>query len=60
VSELERLATALYVTQEINPKGSSEFRAQRITELKPHISMEEALTAVKEIDEIIRGSQKHK
>lgn len=60
VSELERLATALYVTREINPKGSSEFRAQCITKLKPHISMEEALAAVKEIDEIIIISQKHK
>ncbi len=60
VAELERLATALYVTLEINPKGSSESRTQCVTELKPHISMEEALVAVKEIDEIIRGSQKHK
>lgn len=60
VAELERLATALYVTQEINPEGSSEFRAQCITELKPHVSMEEALVAVKEIDEIISKSPKRK
>ena len=60
VSELERLATALYVTQENNAKGSSELRAQYITELKPHVSMEEARAAIKEIDEIIRESPKRK
>jgi len=60
VSELERLATALYVTQEINPNGSSEFRAQCITELKPHINMIEARAAVKEVDEIIIESQEPK
>lgn len=60
VAELERLATALYVTVEINPNGSSDLRSQRITELKPHVNMEEARAAVKEIDEIIRESSKSK
>lgn len=60
VSELEQLATALYVTQEINPNGSSEFRAQCITKLKPHIKMIEARAAVKEVDEIIKESPKCK
>lgn len=60
VSELERLATALYVTMEIIPNGSSDLRAQRITELKPHINMGEARAAIKEVDEIIKESQEPK
>ena len=58
VAELERLATAFYVTKEINPDGSPDLRAQCITELKPHVNMEEARAAVKEIDEIISESHK--
>ena len=60
VAELERLATALYVTLEINPDGSPDLRSQCITELKPHVNMEEARAAVKEIDEIISESTKCK
>jgi hypothetical protein len=60
VAELERLATALYVTQEIIPDGSSDLRAKCIIELKPHVNMEEARAAVKEVDEIIRESPKRK
>lgn len=60
VAELERLATALYVTLEINPDGSPDLRAQCITELKPHVNMEEARAAVKEMDEIISESPKRK
>jgi hypothetical protein len=51
VAELERLATALFVTKK-HPKGSLEYRTKTINELKPHVSLELAQKAVKEIDEI--------
>ena len=53
VAELERLATALYVTTEQAIAGPVEDRAKRINELKPHVSLEEARDAVLTIDRII-------
>jgi uncharacterized protein YwgA len=51
VAELEKLATALYVSLE--SKGASkETRARRISELKPHVLQEQALEAVRELDRI--------
>ncbi len=50
VAELEKLATALYVTQERN--GTRRERAARICELKPHISKAEAQWAVTELDQL--------
>lgn len=49
VSSLERLATALYV---IKNDGSKEegSQAQRINELKPHISVESAAVALREVN----------
>ena len=52
VAELERLSTALYVTER-HREESIEARARRINELKPHVSVElatEALEALKELD----------
>jgi hypothetical protein len=50
VTDLERLATALYVTLE---DGSSERdRVARLTSLKPHIPTSESLEAVREIDNL--------
>jgi len=49
VSELEKLATALYVTKEVNPSTDIAPRAKRVCALKPHISFaaaEESLIAV--------------
>ncbi len=60
VSELERLATALLVTREIEPDGSPESRAQCITRLKPHVKIDEAQDAVKAVDKIIEKSRKVK
>jgi hypothetical protein len=51
VAELERLATALFVTK-TNPRGSNEQRAEMIHTLKPHVSLTMASTAVSEIDEM--------
>ncbi len=55
VAELERLATALYV---INEKDVEEKdRAGRIHKLKPHISIEQANSTLKMLDEIITESK---
>lgn len=51
VNELERVATALFVTKEL---GTNEVRAraERIRHHKPHISIEKAIEAVEEIDRL--------
>ena len=52
VAELERLATAFYVTREHEEKQNVEWRAEYIHNLKPHISLEEARLAVEKIDSL--------
>jgi uncharacterized protein YwgA len=51
VTELERTATALYVT--LDDQIAATDRARRLTQLKPHITLEDAQAAVSEIDAII-------
>lgn len=51
VNQLERIATALYVTRE-QPQADATARAQRIHELKPHVSLENAAQAVQELDQL--------
>ena len=58
VSDLERLATTLYVT--LNQEGDIKNRAERVHQLKPHIKMEDALSAVSEVDRIIKEAEKLK
>ena len=58
VSDLERLATALYVT--LNPEGDSKNRAERVHQLKPHIKVEDALSAVQEVDKIFKEAEQLK
>ncbi len=53
VVDLERLATALYVIQRANPDTSVDERAEQLTELKPHIPRDSAITAIKEVDHIL-------
>jgi hypothetical protein len=53
VTELERLATALFITRKNLPKGSVDERAALIHALKPHVSLELAHDAVVEVDQII-------
>lgn len=48
VSDLARIATALYVTRE----GVARDRAARIRELKPHVPLTDAERAVQEFDRI--------
>ena len=49
VKQLERLATALWVTEE-DPEAPPQKRAAALCSVKPHISQEKALKAVEEID----------
>lgn len=49
VAVLERIATALYVTKE-NPRSEVESRAQHLTALKPHVTLEDAREAIEQID----------
>lgn len=51
VAELERLATAIYVTRE--EMLAADQRAARINSLKRHVTLMEAESAVKEADELI-------
>ena len=52
VAELERQATALYVT--LNEKGTENSRANMITGMKPHIKMDQAEKALESIDAMIK------
>jgi len=53
VAELERLSTALYVTGEEEHQGFID-RANLLNKLKPHIPVQSAMEAVKEIDQIVK------
>lgn len=53
VVELERLATAFFVTREQSVGASVDARTARLHELKPHVSLEQAKIALEKIDEII-------
>jgi hypothetical protein len=51
VLELERLATALYVTRTFREGRSAKDRACELTSLKPHISHKDAIRALKTVDQ---------
>jgi len=53
VSDLERLATAFYVTERMDSHPSVDERAAKLTALKPHVGQDEAMEAVAEVDRII-------
>src|SRR5262249_3022543 len=52
VVDLEKLATALWVTRELGPNADDRQRAQRLHESKQHVSMTDAIKAVQEFDQI--------
>jgi uncharacterized protein YwgA len=54
-SELERLATALYVTLDSNV--DRDRRADEVRALKPHVSKEDATEAVRFVDKMIIESE---
>jgi hypothetical protein len=49
VSDLERLATALYITLDLGNLPVSQ-RAARLHEIKPHVSLQDACNAVERVD----------
>ena len=53
VVELERLATALFVTKNTEEAASVEERAEELTRLKSHIQMDTATNAILELDAIV-------
>lgn len=53
VLELERLATALWVTRQLDRPASVDERARELVALKPHVSLEAAISNVEEIDELL-------
>jgi hypothetical protein len=50
VRELERLATAYYVTKK-NPRDPATTRARKLNSLKPHVDIQAAEQAVRIVDE---------
>ncbi len=60
VVELERLATAFYVGKRSGEGESVNSRARKVTELKPHITIEKAREAVREVDHVVSASEKVK
>ena len=56
VADLERVATALYVRKEAGDSGVSE-KARQITQLKPHISLSDAQTAIRDVDKMFADAE---
>lgn len=52
VVELERLGTAFFVSRRLKEGKSVFVRANKVTELKPHITTEKARDAVREVDRV--------
>lgn len=57
VAELERLATAFYVTEQLGADTSVEDRAGRLTEVKPHIPRDLAVAAVRAVNSVIEAAR---
>lgn len=56
VAELERLATALWVTRELGAEATVQERALALNKVKNHVSVEAAAGAVEEIDRLLADS----
>jgi hypothetical protein len=57
VVDLERLATALYVTKRACAGCSAEERAEEFRRLKPHISLQSARSAIAEVDKLVEEAE---
>lgn len=57
VADLERLATALYVTKQYNSYESLDDRAAKLHELKPHVSISDAKNALEQVSEFQTQAQ---
>jgi uncharacterized protein YwgA len=58
VGDLERVATAFFVTDRFALGSSVDRRAEKVSELKPHIPLESARAAVMEVDGIVQDARK--
>lgn len=56
VKELEKLATAVFASHEF-PNSSVSHRAKTLSEIKPHISIDEAKSAIHEADAILEEAR---
>ena len=56
VRELERYATALYVSSE-EPNQPHYYLANKINELKPHIALEEATVAIQSVETLRQSAR---
>lgn len=55
VDDLERVATSYFITKNSQSCGEcSRVRGRRLVELKPHISLTDAVDAIEEIDQIVK------
>ncbi len=52
VTQLERLATALFVLRNASEEGGMEELAVRVNQVKPHVSVEEAAVALAEVQQL--------
>jgi len=59
VIELEKLATALYVRL-ASKQRSPKKNAEDIHVLKPHVSLDDAMQAVKELDGLVAAKRRHR
>lgn len=57
VTELEKLATALFVTREPEAALTLEGRARRLVALKPHVPLDQARDAIRELDRIVQEAE---
>lgn len=55
---LEKISTALYVTRKEDTDGSVEDRSRTVHKLEPHVTVEEACEAIKNIDLIIEDAKR--
>ena len=54
VMDLERLATAMWMTRK--EPGTTRLRAEALVRVKPHISLDDAISSVEEIDHLLAES----
>lgn len=59
VADLERLATAFYVTEGVGTDRPADERAEELIRLKHHITPGDALSAIAEIDKILNEAGEH-
>ncbi|MBF0463537.1 MAG: hypothetical protein HQK88_04155 [Nitrospirae bacterium] len=57
VTELEQLATALYISKRKSPNNSVDERAKELVRIKPHILPDNARDAIEKVDQMIEETK---